>query len=205
MRIADLAGRLVLLTGSRAVGVEEASDKRFGSDSQAIYARWDEFAGWATDAPTAGAANYNEADLRPPAPAPTQLFAVGLNYKNHAAEASLDLPESPAVFTKFATSLTGPFGEVVLSGDSVDWDGPTGPWLVTPDALPDRNDLELGCTVNGETVQTGRTAELVFPVPELIARSPQRFLTPGDELVSRIEGIGEMRHRLVAAQQGESA
>jgi 2-keto-4-pentenoate hydratase/2-oxohepta-3-ene-1,7-dioic acid hydratase in catechol pathway len=101
--------------------------------------------------------------------------------------------------------------------------GPTGPELVTPDEFADPDDLDLGCLVNGEMVQKGRTSDLIFPVPELIARlsavvpllpgdvvftgtpagvglgrKPQRFLAPGDELVSYIEGIGVMRHRFVA-------
>ncbi|WP_198654079.1 fumarylacetoacetate hydrolase family protein, partial [Nocardia aurea] len=101
--------------------------------------------------------------------------------------------------------------------------GPIGPWLVTLDDLDDPDDLELGCAVNGETVQSARTKELIFSVPSLISklsstlpllpgdvvftgtpsgvglgRVPQRWLQPGDELVSWIEGIGEMRHRFVA-------
>lgn len=101
--------------------------------------------------------------------------------------------------------------------------GPLGPVVVTPDELPDRNDLELGCSIDGEQVQKGRTRDLIFPVPTLIARlsavatllpgdviftgtpagvglgrTPQRFLAPGEELVSYIEGIGTMRHRFVA-------
>ena len=102
--------------------------------------------------------------------------------------------------------------------------GPIGPWLVTVDEFSDPDDLELGCSVNGETMQRARTRDLVFSVPELIralsavlpllpgdviftgtpadvglGRDPQRWLAPGDELVSYVEGIGELRHRFVAA------
>jgi 2-keto-4-pentenoate hydratase/2-oxohepta-3-ene-1,7-dioic acid hydratase in catechol pathway len=74
-------------------------------------------------------------------------------------------------------------------------------------------------------MQRGRTSDLIFSVPALVARlsatlpllpgdviftgtpagvglgrTPQRWLAPGDELVSRIEGIGELRHRFVAAR-----
>jgi 2-keto-4-pentenoate hydratase/2-oxohepta-3-ene-1,7-dioic acid hydratase in catechol pathway len=98
-----------------------------------------------------------------------------------------------------------------------------GGLLVTPDEFDDPDDLELGCLLNGEEVQKGRTADMVFPVPELIARlsavtpllpgdvlftgtpagvgvwrTPQRFLAPGDELVSYVHGIGEMRHVMAA-------
>jgi len=85
------------------------------------------------------------------------------------------------------------------------------------------DDLELQCAVNGEQVQHARTNDLIFPVPALVARisavlpllpgdviftgtppgvglgrTPQRWLAPGDELVSTIEGIGELRQRFVA-------
>jgi 2-keto-4-pentenoate hydratase/2-oxohepta-3-ene-1,7-dioic acid hydratase in catechol pathway len=102
--------------------------------------------------------------------------------------------------------------------------GPVGPWLVTPDEFDDPDDLELGCFVNGEQMQKGRTSDLIFGVAELIeqlsrvtpllpgdviftgtpsgvglARNPQRWLAAGDVLTSYIEGIGEMRHQFVAA------
>jgi len=101
--------------------------------------------------------------------------------------------------------------------------GPVGPWLVTPDEFSNPDDLELGCFVNGEQMQKGRTSDLIFNVPELIeqlsavtpllpgdliftgtpsgvglGRSPQRWLGPGDVVTSYIEGIGEMRHTFVA-------
>ena len=44
-----------------------------------------------------------------------------------------------------------------------------GPWLVTLDEVPDPDDLALGCSVDGETVQDARTADLIFSVPRLIA------------------------------------
>ena len=101
--------------------------------------------------------------------------------------------------------------------------GPIGPWVVTPDEVPDRDDLALECAVNGETVQSSRTNDLIFGVAPLIeclssivpllpgdliftgtpsgvgaARKPPRFLADGDELVSTIEGIGTLRVSLAA-------
>jgi 2-keto-4-pentenoate hydratase/2-oxohepta-3-ene-1,7-dioic acid hydratase in catechol pathway len=100
--------------------------------------------------------------------------------------------------------------------------GPTGPWLVTPDELGDRDDLAIGCAVNGEQMQEDRTSSMLFSIPETIARlsaicpllsgdliftgtpagvgnrmEPPRFLQPGDELVSTIEGIGSITTRFV--------
>ncbi|MFJ7300231.1 fumarylacetoacetate hydrolase family protein [Streptomyces sp. NPDC099088] len=115
------------------------------------------------------------------------------------------------------TQLAGPAPQFSL-GKSFPGFAPIGPWLVTPDEFDDPDDLELSCAINGEEVQKGRTRDLIFSVPALISklsavlpllpgdvvftgtpagvglgRDPQRFLSAGDELVSTIEGIGELR------------
>jgi hypothetical protein len=73
--------------------------------------------------------------------------------------------------------------------------GPTGPFLVTVDDVPDRDDLELGCSVNGEEVQKARTSDLVFPVPELVSRlSHIVTLWPGDLIFTGTpSGVGYAR------------
>ncbi|GGQ98524.1 fumarylacetoacetate hydrolase family protein [Streptomyces flaveolus] len=279
MRIANLSGRLTLLKGGRAVDVHVASGGRFSSDPQAVYERWEEFRAWA-DAGTVPGDPYDPAGLGAPAPAPRQLFAIGLNYREHVDEAGFSQPEGmPPVFTKFASSITGPVTDVVLpEGGHTDWEvelvvvigraarrvteteawdhvagltigqdlsertlqmsgpapqfglaksfpgfSPMGPCLVTPDEFDDPNDLELRCSINYEEVQHGSTRNLIFPVPALVSklsevlelypgdviytgtpsgvglgRDPQRWLAPGDELISTIEGIGELRQRFVA-------
>lgn len=100
--------------------------------------------------------------------------------------------------------------------------GPTGPWVVTPDEFADPNDLQLSTTIGPDTLQDSRTSDLIFDVAFLIeylsavlpleagdliftgtpsgvgaARSPQRWLQAGETIQSRIEGIGELRTRLV--------
>ncbi|MEU3862512.1 fumarylacetoacetate hydrolase family protein [Streptomyces sp. NPDC028722] len=279
MRIANLGGRLAVVTDGRAIDVHTASDALFSPDPQAVYSRWAEFRAWAGTADLTGGKPFDAADLGAPAPAPRQLFAIGLNYREHVAEAGFTTPHGmPPVFTKFVTALTGPVTEVTLPpGGHTDWEvelvvvlgkeardvaesdawshvagltvgqdiservlqmdgpapqfslgksypgfAPTGPWLVTPDEFDDPDDLELTCAVNGEEVQRGRSGQLIFSVPALIAklsgvlplfpgdliftgtpagvglgRTPQRWLAPGDELVSSIEGIGELRQRFV--------
>jgi 2-keto-4-pentenoate hydratase/2-oxohepta-3-ene-1,7-dioic acid hydratase in catechol pathway len=102
--------------------------------------------------------------------------------------------------------------------------GVTGPWLVTPDEIANRDDLELGCAIDGETVQKSRTSDMVFGVSRLIAelsavlpllpgdviftgtpqgvgatRKPPRFLKVGEVLTSHIENVGTLRNRLVAS------
>ncbi|MFI6042530.1 fumarylacetoacetate hydrolase family protein [Nocardia sp. NPDC051321] len=281
MRFATISDRLSLITASDTViDLTRASRGRFGSSIQEAYERWDELLEFCTTLTEQGTplSDVPTTEFGNPAPNPRQLFAIGLNYADHAAESSLPVPEEPAVFTKFVTSLTGPYGTVSLVPGTVDWEvelvvvlgrrahhvaardawryvagvtvgqdiservrqrvgpapqfsmgksypgfGPIGPVLVTPDEFDDPDDLELGSLINGEQMQKGRTSDMVFPVPELIARlsaitpllpgdviftgtpagvgfgrTPQRYLAPGDELVSYVRGVGEMRHLMVA-------
>ncbi|MBD3007597.1 MULTISPECIES: fumarylacetoacetate hydrolase family protein [unclassified Streptomyces] len=276
MRIANLSGRLVLVTDDdTAVDVEQASGGRFGPDPQGVYERWNAFREWAGTADLPAGRPFAAADLGSPAPAPRQLLAIGLNYRAHADESGFEAPDTlPPVFTKYVSSITGPVTEVRLpKGGHTDWEvelvavigeradqvdaedawlyvagltvgqdiseritqltgpapqfglgksypgfTPMGPYLVTPDALDNSDDLELGCSINGEEVQKGRTRDLIFSVPALVSRlsavlpllpgdviftgtpagvgmgrTPQRWLTHGDVLVSRVRGIGELR------------
>jgi 2,4-diketo-3-deoxy-L-fuconate hydrolase len=283
LRLANIDGRMALLIGDEAVDVARASGDRFGPEPAVVYDQWDTFREWAADAmdgrcpPGAGPAPATGI-LGAPSPRPRQVFALALNYRDHARATGFTPPDRPSVFTKFPSSLTGPYGHITLPPGDVDWEvelvvvigrlarhvaaadgwahvagltvgqdlserrlqfadptpqfslaksfpgfSPTGPYLVTPDELDDPDDLALGCLVNGEPVQQARTSQLVFGVPELVARlssilpllpgdllftgtpagvgglrNPPRFLQPGDQLTSWVDGIGEMRHQLQA-------
>jgi 2,4-didehydro-3-deoxy-L-rhamnonate hydrolase len=121
-----------------------------------------------------------------------------------------------------AVQMVGPVPQFSL-GKSYRTFGPVGPWLVTPDALERRDDLELWCSVAGRVLQKGRTSQMVFSVSELIAqisqvcpmlpgdvvftgtppgvgmaRKPQEYLQPGTTLISEIEGIGRLTNPVVA-------
>ena len=99
--------------------------------------------------------------------------------------------------------------------------GPTGPWLVTPDELADPDDIGLGCSIDGQTVQADRTSGLVFSISRLIAEistvvpmlpgdliftgtpagvgitsQPPRFLRAGEVLESWVEGIGSITNEV---------
>ncbi|MEV3991066.1 fumarylacetoacetate hydrolase family protein [Streptomyces sp. NPDC049837] len=280
MRTANLDGRLVLVDDDGAVDVHDASGGLFPSDPQAVFDRWAEFLDWARSPGTAGHARvpFEERRLGAPVPRPRQVFAVALNYSDHVAESGFDTPAQPSVFTKYPTSLAGPYDTIALPSALVDWEvelvavigaeahrvaaadawrhvagltlgqdlserriqlqgpapqfalgksfpgfSPTGPVLVTPDEFDDPDDLALGCAVDGETMQESRTSRMIFSVAEQIAwisricpllpgdlvftgtpagvggaRDPRRFLAPGEELHSWIDGIGSLRNPLVA-------
>lgn len=278
MRFGTVGGRLALIVEGGAIDVALATRGRLPAAPNDAYDRWPDVLAWAAGASPSDATPFDEDDLGPPSPRPSQVFAIGLNYRSHAEESNVEPPDHPSTFTKFPTCIAGPNDTVELPSAKVDWEvelvivigrpafrvtaeagwhhvagltvgqdlserevqlrppvpqfslgksfpafGPTGPYLVTPDAVDDPDDLALSCTLNGEVVQASRTSQLFFPVPELIARlsaivalepgdliftgtpggvgiarKPQRFLSPGDELISTVEGVGTLCTRLVA-------
>jgi len=281
VRLVDAGGRAALVVDGRVVDLERRSGGRFGADPMQALERWDDLASWAAGVTaTADDPELDETRLGPCVPRPRKVFGVGLNYRAHAAEAGLDLPKQPLIFTKFPSCLAGPRADVELTSERVDFEvelvavigrrgrriaegdavahvagycvgqdisdralqfadrppqfslgksadgyGPIGPALVSLDAFADPDDLPLWCEVSGERLQDDRTGDMIFAVPELVAylsrfltlepgdlvftgtpagvgsvRDPRRYLAPGDEIVSGIEGIGELRNRCVAAR-----
>ena len=278
MRVARVSGRLSVLVDGGAVDVESASGGRFPADPDEVMPQWDELREWAAGYSGGEVVPYTPGDLGAPLLRPAQVFGIGLNYRDHAAESGVGVPAAPAVFTKFRTCLTGPYDAVRLPSGQVDWEvelvvvigrraehvaeehacsyvagvtvgqdlsersvqlagpvpqfslgksfpgfGPFGPAIVTPDELADPDDLELACFLDDEVLQKGRTRDMVFSVPELVARlsavcpllpgdliftgtppgvgmarRPPRYLTAGTTLVSTVENVGELRNLLVA-------
>lgn len=287
MRIASIDGRAALVVGApgaeQAVDVATASEGRFGPSPREVYDHWTEFVAWAAKADTDGGEPIDRARLDAPSPDPRQVFGIGLNYSDHAAESGFDVPtDLPPTFTKYVSSFSGPDSTVTLPrGSHTDWEAelvvvigtqakdvdeasawdhvagvtvgqdiseritqqrgpapqfglgksypgfsPQGPWLVTPDELPDRDDLAIGCEIDGEVVQEARTSQLIFSVARLIShlsrnvtllpgdviftgtpsgvglgRSPQRFLQDGEHLRTWVEGIGELHQTFTAAKE----
>ena len=121
---------------------------------------------------------------------PTQILCIGLNYRRHAAESGAAVPERPVLFVKGINTLQNP-GE------------------------PNR--LGIMTRLNGQTVQSWNTDDMIFPVRDLIAflsgsttlpagtviltgtphgvgmaQKPPRWLKAGDEVTIEIEGIGSL-------------
>ena len=109
-----------------------------------------------------------------------------------------------------------------VRGKSFDTFCPLGPVLVTPDEIPDPQNLPLRLVLNGEVMQSSNTADMIFPVAELIAelsrdttllagtviltgtpsgvgfaRNPPQFLQAGDVVEAIIDGIGTLRNPVV--------
>jgi 2-keto-4-pentenoate hydratase/2-oxohepta-3-ene-1,7-dioic acid hydratase in catechol pathway len=113
-----------------------------------------------------------------------------------------------------------------FKGKSIDGYCPIGPWIVTPDELPDPQNLPIRLLVNGVTKQEDNTSNMIFTIPKIIAvlslgmtlepgdiiatgtpsgvgfaRNPPEFLKAGDVMETEIEGIGMMRNNVVSVQE----
>ncbi|GLZ09087.1 ureidoglycolate lyase [Actinomadura sp. NBRC 104412] len=220
----------------------------------------------------------SEASFAPLVPRPEKVLCVGANYRDHIAEAGMEVPRYPTLFAKYARSLIGPYDDIVLpaNSDAVDWEvelgvvigevarnidreaawdviagytivndismrdwqlrtsqflqgktfeasTPVGPYLVTPDEVGHARAADLTCAVDDDVMQKSVTSELVFSAAEIVsyissfitlvpgdliatgtpggvgaARKPPLFLTDGQTLTSRIDGLGEQVNRCVA-------
>lgn len=123
MRLVNLEGRAGLDVAGRFVDLALHSGDRFSSDPMAVFEDWDAIRAWAAEQSTGAAGPIVETEkLGSPVPNPTQVFAIGLNYKDHAEEANLPIPDVPMVFTKFPSCIVGPNADVPLTGERVDWE-----------------------------------------------------------------------------------
>ena len=229
--------------------------------------------------PLAGANSHALSDVKllAPIPRPPKLICVGLNYRDHAAEAKMEIPKVPTIFNKFTNVVIGPGAPIVLPkvsdrpdyeaefafvigrggryipaahamdhvfgytiindvsardfqmatsqwlmGKTFDTFAPMGPCIVTRDEIADPHALDISLEIGGEMLQNSNTRELIFKIPEIIqhlstvvtlepgdvvatgtpagvgfARKPPRYLKAGDEVVIRIEGIGELRNPVI--------
>jgi 2,4-diketo-3-deoxy-L-fuconate hydrolase len=123
VRFAVLNDRAVVLDADGLVDVNEASQGRFGPDPMTCYDQWSSFLAWAADtssaihrAPPEGPA------YGPPSPCPRQVFGVGVNYADHAAEAGMAVPGDPLIFAKFASSVAGQASPLLITVPTVDWE-----------------------------------------------------------------------------------
>ena len=253
---------------------EDYDEKFFGTRGLRRLARWASV--FASSQPKIDPASVR---LGSPIARPSKIVAIGLNYRDHAKEAKMELPQEPVLFSKATSATAGPYDDLVIprGASKVDWEvelgvvinsrarqlsdsrafdhvagylvvndysersfqlerggqwfkgksadgfAPLGPYLVTPDEIPNVQNLKLGLSVNGKAMQASSTANMVFSVAHLIAyashfmtllpgdvvstgtpagvgmgRKPPRYLKPGDIVEAGIEGLGTQRQRVVA-------
>jgi acylpyruvate hydrolase len=200
-----------------------------------------------------------ELELCAPVTDPQKIICIGLNYRDHAEESGQELPSAPMWFAKFANSLTGSGGEIVLpaacpdhvdyeaelalvigrtahrvstevalshlagvmpfndvsardlqfqnplwtSGKAIDTFAPCGPALVTLAEADELGSLGLRTRIDGELVQEGTTANMVFGPAELVSwLSRTMTLLPGDIIATGTPaGVGAPKGRFLRAGQ----
>ena len=281
LRLANLKGRAQFIVGDiaspRAIDVATASNNSLSADPMLCFAHWDSLKKLAATLDVNAGSPVAIADLSCPVPQPRQMFAVGLNYRQHAAEMGSPLPPLPLVFAKFQSSLNSPTGNIEILSDTVDyeselvivvgkggrhideavaWDhvaglcvgqdvsdrglqymgtppqfslgksrvgySPIGPWVTDMSNNDKRDDLQLGCTVNGEQRQDTQTSDMIFGIAHIVAymstivelfpgdviytgspfgvghgRKPQLYLQPGDVVETTLEGVGTITNRCI--------
>ena len=139
-RLGCVDGRAVFITTLLAgyIDVEKVSGGKLSSDPMSCFEHWAEVCKVATNLSQADESSAIELDankLECPVPRPRQIFAIGINYKAHAAEMNNPLPKEPLVFTKFQSSLNSPNGALTLVGEKCDFEAE----LVTVIAKGGRN------------------------------------------------------------------
>ncbi len=126
MRVGNRLGRAVVLVENGTVDVAKASHDHFSSSIDDIIAQMDDLRDWwhsaAIGAPVDAFDTSMFRELGPVVNAPSQVFAIGLNYHAHAGEMGLVLPDVPLVFSKFASCLAGPFASIPRVSDMTDWE-----------------------------------------------------------------------------------
>jgi 2-keto-4-pentenoate hydratase/2-oxohepta-3-ene-1,7-dioic acid hydratase in catechol pathway len=124
MRIGRAQGRLVIIDGDGVTDVAAASGGEFSADPDQVFAVWDRFTEWAGRYTGGRTGPLVASELGAPVLGPAQVFGIGLNYREHAAESGYDAPATePPVFTKFPSCITGPSGDIELApGGKVDWE-----------------------------------------------------------------------------------
>jgi len=272
-KLANIEGRAALVEGEKYYDLETISNGEFDKDTTNALNNLNGLKALSSElSKTEPSGTLTDANIDAPISAPKNCYAVGLNYKNHAEEAGMDIPSAPMVFTKHTTCLVGPNSNIEMRSDHVDyeaelvavigkpgkditkdkaWDhvaglcvgqdvsdrtvqfsskppqfnlgksfdtfGPMGPYLVSPDALKDRDSLPIECKVNEEIRQKDNTNDLIFNVATIISYLSEivtlntgdviftgtpggvgvmegKFLKEGDIITTSIEGIGTLKN-----------
>lgn len=211
MRLANLNGRAVLVTEEGIIDVAQSSNGAFSSDLDKLLGHLDQLTKWSSGARVSLTQEIAPEDfarnplLGPVIKQPGQVFAIGLNYRTHAAEMGLTLPSSPMVFTKFPSSVGGANASFHVPSDRTDWEaelvvviGKRGRNISVEDALShvagycvgqDLSDREL--QLNGSPAQfsLGKSYENFAPIGPWIT-TVDEIAHPNDlEIKCSVNGV----------------
>ncbi|MCU1397960.1 MAG: fumarylacetoacetate hydrolase family protein [Acidimicrobiales bacterium] len=205
-RLANVAGRASLVDGDHYFDIETVSTGWLPSDVMGALAHRDalsELACVIADREPSG--QVADVVLGPPVTRPQKVFGIGLNYRDHAAESSMVVPENPLVFTKFPSCLAGPTADVEMRSDFCDYEGELV--VVIGDGgkdIPAENawDHVLGMTI-GQDISDRRAQFAAKPPHFDLGKSFDTFGPIGPVLVSTEEIADPGALRVVTVVNGE--
>jgi 2,4-diketo-3-deoxy-L-fuconate hydrolase len=195
VKVAVADGRVGLVLDGHLVDVEQASNGRVSANPVGIFENWDgllALAGSSVDASAYPA--VDEATLELPIPVPRQAFGIGVNYRDHATEAAMELPKFPMVFPKFSSCIVGPNETVGVTPGAIDWEaelvvviGRDARDVSAKDAWSVIAGLAVGQDISDRTVQFEAGANPQFG----LGKSAPGFGPIGPWLVSADEFVRE--------------
>jgi len=143
--------------------------------------------------------NLTDADVRPPIPSPRSVFAVGLNYRSHADESKMKVPDAPLIFTKFPSCLAGSTDPVILGGTTDDYEaelvvviGSGGREIRREDVWRHVGGLTVGQDISDRALQfaaepahfdLGKSRDTYGPIGPVVV-STDSFADPGNLLIT---------------------
>jgi 2-keto-4-pentenoate hydratase/2-oxohepta-3-ene-1,7-dioic acid hydratase in catechol pathway len=200
-RFANVGDRSALVDpDGRWFDASRVSDGVISADPMRAWLQRDELhvaAGAILDAVPDG--NISDASVRPPIPSPRSVFAVGLNYRSHADESKMKLPDAPLIFTKFTSCLAGPTDPVILGGSTDDYEaelvvviGCGGRNIRREAAWGHVGGLTVGQDISDRALQfaaepahfdLGKSRDTYGPIGPVVV-STDSFSDPGDLLIT---------------------
>ena len=192
-RLLNVSGRAALEADGRWYDLARLSGDESLADPMAAVTRSTELhalSARCADATPDG--SVSDAPLEAPVPRPRQVFAIGINYADHAAESGIQAPPAPLTFTKFPSSIAGPRADVPLSGEMVDWEvevvvviGSTCAYVPVEEAWGVVAGLTLGQDISDRKVQMTGT-----PPQFSLGKSFPSYAPIGPAVVS-VDGLAD--------------
>ena len=122
-KLGTVDGKAVLIKDDHYFDVASLSDGAISSDSvEALKFQTELSELYETLSEKTATGNLSEVELGNPVPKSPNCYAVGLNYRKHAEESGMDIPEVPMIFTKHTSCFVGPKANVEMRSDYVDWE-----------------------------------------------------------------------------------
>ena len=122
-KLGTVSGKAVLIKDDHYYDVASLSEGAISSDSvEALKFQTELSDLYETLSEENASGNLSEVELGNPVPKSPNCYAVGLNYRKHAEESGMDIPDVPMIFTKHTSCFVGPKANVEMRSDYVDWE-----------------------------------------------------------------------------------